>query len=500
MPISRRHFMLQSAAAALAAGVGARMPDALAQNGPVQGGPVPGQFVPDADVLFPHRLPDRQSLRPDRLVISHWHYFPISLDNAVAENDFYTRGYLDPKGENGKHAAYGGFLRDRPLPRPPIPAPDWPLVDAETDVRRASQAGIDAFQLNVMSLRPRDMFYRYLTRYLDAVERLDTAFRIIPCIDCLGEHNNAASPEELARQLAPILQRKGILRMADGRPMLSCFLYEWWKVDRWQKIFAELDTLGIKPYFAPMFLRTTDLDPKLLAMADMVGGWAGNHMGGVDAVADLHRRVRDAGKAFMWSVWPQDYRPKDGWYNEAHNSLLFRTGFERGIAEDVACINVMTWNDYSESSQIAPSSNTGYAFADLTRFYADWYKSGSRPEIVRDVLFYFHRRDFAARKFALMSQPSTAAIRYGPGPFDEIELLAFLKEPGRLEIIQEALTTGKDADAGMTSLFAPLATGPQRLRLSRQGAAVMEVESAFAVRANPEIQNLAYCGGRSRRT
>lgn len=50
------------------------------------------------------------------------HYFtpyPLSLDNASADGDYYTRNYLNPGGESGKHEKYGGLLRDRPLPTPP---------------------------------------------------------------------------------------------------------------------------------------------------------------------------------------------------------------------------------------------------------------------------------------------------------------------------------------------------------------------------------------------
>ena len=39
------------------------------------------------------------------------HYFtpyPVSLDTKDPANDYYTRAYLNPTGESGIHAAYGG--------------------------------------------------------------------------------------------------------------------------------------------------------------------------------------------------------------------------------------------------------------------------------------------------------------------------------------------------------------------------------------------------------
>ena len=53
-----------------------------------------------------------------RKVFAHYiPSFPISIDNKDSDQDYYATQYLTVRGENGIHAAYGGYLRDRPLPR-----------------------------------------------------------------------------------------------------------------------------------------------------------------------------------------------------------------------------------------------------------------------------------------------------------------------------------------------------------------------------------------------
>ena len=76
----------------------------------------------------------------------------MSIDNKEPNIDHYTNGYLEPNGENGKHAAYGGFLRERPLPQAPLATTAWELENMKTEVRRATAAGLDGFTVDVLSV------------------------------------------------------------------------------------------------------------------------------------------------------------------------------------------------------------------------------------------------------------------------------------------------------------------------------------------------------------
>ncbi len=68
---------------------------------------------------LPFDLPAQSTLRSSaHKVFAHYFTpYPISLDNQDGASDYYARNYLTAGGESGKHAAYGGLLRDRPQPR-----------------------------------------------------------------------------------------------------------------------------------------------------------------------------------------------------------------------------------------------------------------------------------------------------------------------------------------------------------------------------------------------
>lgn len=78
---------------------------------------------------LPFELPSTATLRASsHKVFAHYFTpYPISLNNKAGADDYYTKNYLNPAGESGKHAAYGGLLRDRPFPGRCCPATgSWP--------------------------------------------------------------------------------------------------------------------------------------------------------------------------------------------------------------------------------------------------------------------------------------------------------------------------------------------------------------------------------------
>lgn len=447
------------------------------------------------DEVFPH-APRRPGPAPGRLVLSHWHVFPISYDNRPESADRYTRDYLVAGA--GRPGSLAGVLRDRPIPRQPILQRDWPVRDAESDVALARNAGVDAFQYNIGSFDPNSAGMRYIGPLLEAVTRSGADFRIVPSLDC---HSLGSSPslDAVLQSFLPLLGHPAALRMpGDGRVMLSCFRAENWSATFWSQLLAAFAARGLPIYFAPIFLNPAG-QGGIFVLADMVGRWAGTFPEAVGDIGRFAAQARAQGKAVMWSVWPQDCRFKDGWYAEARGSETFRSSWEAAIPFNPECVNVMTWNDYSESSQMRPSVGVQYAFADLNRFYSDWYKSGAKPAIVRDVLYYFHRRDFTGADKAIDPSRPAMRMRYGRAPVDEVELVGFLTAPGTLRINSDAGKYGFDVGAGISVVRAPLAAGRLAFRLDRGGGTVLATESPFLVRPRWDWQDLTYRGGSSSR-
>ena len=105
------------------------------------------------------------------------------------------------------------------------------------------------------------------------------------------------------------------------------------------------------------------------------------------------------GKIFMMPVDPQQFRPRDFAFTEAGNSGAFRNAWSSAIQGDSDWIQLVTWNDYSESSQVAPYTDAtlrrdiGTGYYDLNGYYAAWFLTQQQPTVTHDVLYYFYRKE-----------------------------------------------------------------------------------------------------------
>jgi hypothetical protein len=175
--------------------------------------------------------------------------------------------------------------------------------------------------------------------------------------------------------------------------------------------------------------------------------------------------------------------------------------WEQAIRDRADWVQIVTWNDYSEATEIAPSTGIQHAFYDLAAYYIARFKTGKAPPVVRDVLYYFHRIAPVAARPDLARQAQPMQLRPGSEPAsDEVELLAFLKAPGVLEVeINNKRYRKVVGQAGMTSFRVPLQPGAPSFRLYRQSRKLIEVKSAFTIRDRITYQDLLYRAGGSSR-
>ncbi len=94
----------------------------------------------------------------------------------------------------------------------------------------------------------------------------------------------------------------------------------------------------------------------------------------------------------MEAIAPQDAQPKTSIFWESLNTELFRRCWMKAIREKAQYAHVITWNDYSEATEIEPSSGTQFLFYDLSAYFISWFKLGRPPRIIRDTIYYSHRR------------------------------------------------------------------------------------------------------------
>jgi len=210
----------------------------------------------------------------------------------------------------------------------------------------------------------------------------------------------------------------------DGKPVLSAYAAGGIGFTDSTALASEAESPGT--FFVPHFFSGTDerqiSRAKPLSRATSWqcerlfllrrGGCAGHDR-------EVHRSARRGaqtrGKVFMAPVTPY-YRGLPAGTNyrafETNGLSGMATEWEAAIASGVTWVQIETWNDWAESTYVAPSSRSRQSAAQAglmsittasaicsriprisTRASTTirWFKSGSKPAITRDRLFYFYR-------------------------------------------------------------------------------------------------------------
>mgnify|MGYP006270052169 CR=1 FL=1 len=448
----------------------------------------------DLSPFLPFDMPPYEELvESEKKVFGNWHVYKISQDNRPAWEDAYTTKWMEVYP--GKRRA----MKQRPIPRPVRQAENWRVRDKMLEVRLAKAIGCDGFIMNHFGHRNT----RHVEDMLEAAKRVDSPFRILLAQDVVGWANNPqrmrerhGSPVSYYTDLYKRFGKHPFAFRRHGELVISGFMAEGVTPAQWTAIFDNLRGEGIETYFAPYFLDFGANHEDYAPVTDMMGHWGPtgyqSYRNPSRAAAETHRLHRE----FLAPIRPQYIRYGAKAFSEAKGSAMLRYSWLRAINDDADWANLCTWNDYSEASEFAPSTGTQYAIYDLTAYYTVWFKTGQRPEIVRDVLYYFHRTQFTD---ADPSGEPRYEVRRSEAE-DIIELLAFLKEPGTLRIEIGGKTYTRQAPAGVTPFQVPLDYGTPTFTLLREGEPVIEMDSAFTVMDKPvRGHDLLYKSGSSTR-
>jgi len=442
-----------------------------------------GQPHPASNPCLPFVMPSAATLfGSSKKVFAHYFYpFPLSIGNVAADVDYYNVNYLSPTGESDKWLAQGGYLRQRPLPVEAGPSATYLVDNMEKEVEMAIAAGITGFTVDVLDPTEIDAGSQLQNLYT-AAAAVDSRFKVVvmPDISALG-----ANQTVVENIIASVASSPSAYRLADGRLVVTAFDASLGSVSFWQAVFSDLAAAGIDVAFVPTFL---GWESNAAAFAPISYGFA--DWGTATPAASASSQAWPAaahgyGEIFMMPVDPQQYRPKDFLFWEAGNSEAFRSAWTSAIAGDSDWVQLVTWSDFSESSDVEPytdatlAADIGTGFYDLNAYYASWFLTGQAPTITSDVLYYFYRREPTAAAAPAQGQATTIAT--GGTPENDIELLAFLTAPGTLAITVNGQTSSQDAPAGVTSFKVALQPGSPRFALSRAGAEVFSFSGGVPI-------------------
>ena len=435
-----------------------------------------------------------------RVFAHYFHPFPVSIDNDPSAKDYYNLQYLTRTGESDKWLKEGGYLRQRPLGVTPSTNPNWQQLNMEGEVRAAIARGITGFTFDSLSVTDATDSTSDLHLMLAAAQAVDSRFKILimPDMTALGTDVSA-----VVQIIAAVAGSPAAYRLSDGRLVVSPFDAGLNTPAWWQSVISQLSAQGIQIALVPTFLGWSSSAAAFSAFSYGFSDWGTATVAGADALegspALAHSSYK---KIFMEPVGPQQYRPKDFVYWDAGNSAALREAWTGSIKGDADWVQVVTWNDFSESSSISPVTDgtlqrsIGTGFYNLTGYYASWFLTGQEPTITHDVLYYFYRREPVTGAAGGQSQLATD---YSGVPENSIELLGFLTSPGVLKITIGGKTFTQNAAAGIVSFKIPTQPGTPLFTLSRGGTDVFSFEGGVQIYGPSglpsTVQDLTYWSG-----
>ena len=456
----------------------------------------------NGDACLPSTMPSADTLfSSTKKVFAHYFYpFPLSLDNLEPAVDYYNTQYLAIDGESRKWVPEGGYLRQRPLGTTASLLSNWQQLNMEAEIRAAIARGITGFTYDSMSAADATDSTSPLHMLLAAAQAVDSRFKIVVMPDLTALGSDSAAVVQI---IAAVANSPAAYRLSDGSLVVTAFDAGINSAAWWQSVFNTLSAKDIKVAFVPTFLGWNQFAAAFAPISYGFGDWGTATAPGSTAYQTVPATVHSTyGKIFMMPVDPQQYRPYEFVFEEAGNSAAFRAAWTSSIKGDSDWVQVVTWSDFSESSEVQPYTDAtlnpsiGTGYYDLNGYYAAWFLTGHQPAITHDVLYYFYRREPTTAAGTAQSKKDTTN---GTPASDNIELLAFLTAPGEVSITIGGKTYTQSAEAGVTSFTIPSQPGVPQFALSRDGAVVFSFNGGVQIYGAgglpSKVQDLTYWSG-----
>jgi len=449
---------------------------------------------------FPFEQPDRAVLvnSPRKVFFHYFPPFPLSFSNQPRGRDHYDDQYLRREGENNRYTNVGGYLRERPMAVGPWQSQFWRQINYAIEILRARLTGADGYMVDILRLRS-DPSWQRIRLLFDTSAAITRDFHIAPQPDAAAL--KSIKPESLVETLLDLANSPAAYRLHDGRLLVAPFDPETYPPSFWHTVVDEMAQRG-----APIALLPVFLNPLLHAAAFAPFSYGLSYWGSKDVISvergnedSIRRQLGSISPIFMQPITPQDARPKSSAFSESNNTVLFRELWMKAIQNNVPYVQVITWNDYSESTEISPSSGTQFLFYDLATYYITWFKTGREPTITRDAIYYSHRRQIVAPGMVVQPGDRPMQLRGATPVHNQIELVALLTRPAILQIEIAGKRFERRVRAGLATLQVPATLGRPVFRILRNDHTELEKTSDWEIGGQSDAADPLYVGGSSTR-
>ena len=383
----------------------------------------------------------------------------------------------------------------------------------ESECRDAHARGIDGFALNCGGWDRSEPHYKQrVLRLYDAAARLNFDFKLFVSAD-------GRAQDEIEDIVATTRGLKAQL-FVDDKPVLSAYAAGGKDFVDGAALVREARRLGT--FFVPHFFpssgerqipaREASEIAQHLGSADgyFYFGAAGSPNLIAKSTEALSAELKNRGKLFMAPVTPYYRGLRAGTNYRAFETSGFSgmaTEWEAAIASDATWVQIVTWNDWAESTYVAPIapiggtgrahvyddrfgdllSHTGYL--DASRYYIEWFKSGSKPAITEDQLFYFYRLNPLGQddRHSPDAHDASTPPRSREPLSSQIQVSVFLKAPAVLVVSLVSVQGSAarfDVPAGITHISADAQAGTPRFVLQREGKVIIDKTGEQAITAD----------------
>ncbi|AEO61225.1 glycoside hydrolase family 71 protein [Thermothelomyces thermophilus ATCC 42464] len=388
-------------------------------------------------------------------------------------------------------------------------------ADYDDDMRRAKEAGIDAFALNigVDGYTDQQLNYAY-----ESAARNDMKVFISFDFNWYSPGNAAAVGSKIAQYASKPAQL-----LVNDRVFASSFAGDGLDVD------AVRAAAGTDVFFVPNF----HPGQGSLAAVDGAFNWMawpndGNNKapkpGKSLSVADGDNAYLDwlGDKTYMAPISPWFFTHFGPEVSFSKNwvfpggSLIFDR-WNEVLQKGFPMVELITWNDYGESHYIGPLSSPHYddgnskwtndmphnGWLDLSKPFIAAYKNKDTSVdkyITDDQIIYWYRRTLGSLDCDATDTTAGRPANNDSGNYfqgrpdgwqtleDAVYVVTLLTEPGTLTIASGDQVVEQEVPAGANLVKVPAAVGKQRFSLSRGGTVVLQDTSLM------DISNVCPCG------
>ncbi|KAH9288354.1 hypothetical protein KI387_032471 [Taxus chinensis] len=381
------------------------------------------------------------------------------------------------------------------------------------EIELAHNKGIDAFALNsnVWRVDRADNMFK-------AAQESGTGFKLFFSADMHRDDQGSLSRANLTTMLTRYANHSNHLTY-NGKLFFSAWLDE---NTPWLDVFKEAGGKD-KFVFIPLFPTEPTLAGvrnKLEEFKDVIDGlfawdtsaWpytASNLQNPPPISSDQNflNACSEKGKIFMASPSPWFFKNIDGSpcpsdecqvKGNYEGPGLWIEKWKQLIDLNPPLLQIVTWNDWVESSYVAPpysaaaakngaSAFKHNAFLEMGEHYIKWYKSGNPPQITQDSLYMFY-----------YTQPKSIAGTADGGPVknsealtDNLYVTTVLTNPATVELKSGGDSKSFDAPAGINTYSMPFQVGKQSAILKQGATVVSTLDGEIAVtNSTPPKANL----------